>query len=320
MNLLEMFSGKRSIGAASAFLTQEESMTKAINVEIVDPMTAEQELNLINYKRALNRRRFMSNLGMAGLATAGATILAGCGGSSSATPTTPTMMAAGPSEADVLTFALNLEYLEASFYLYATTGSGLAAANTGSSPGAVTGGAKVTFTDQRTADIAAQIAQDEMEHVIFLRSGLTAAGVTPASMPAINLGALGIGFASQAQFLTLARAFEDTGVSAYAGAATLLTSTNLQYAAQILATEAYHSGNIRLNCVTQGVVCPPTDSMDIPPTETTFFALDSNGLALMRTPSQVLQIVFATTSTGVTKGGFYPNGINTTSATGISST
>jgi hypothetical protein len=254
-------------------------MPKELQAEILEPLTAEQELNLINYKRALNRRRFMSNLGMAGVATAGAAILAGCGGSGSnqPTPTTSMTMAAGPSEADVLTFALNLEYLEASFYLYATTGSGLAAANIGSSPGAVTGGAKVTFSDQKTSDIAAQIAQDEMEHVIFLRAGLTAAGVTPPSMPAINLGALGIGFASQTQFLTLARAFEDTGVSAYAGAATLLTASNLQYAAQILATEAYHSGNIRLNCVTQGVVCPATDTMDVPPTEQAFFPLDKNG-------------------------------------------
>lgn len=282
----------------------------------------EQELNLVQFNRALNRRRFLAGIGMAGASAAGASLLAACGGSgsSASTSATATTMAAGPSEADVLTFALNLEYLEASFYLFATTGSGLSSANTGSSPGAVTGGAKVTFSDQRTADIAAQIAQDEMEHVAFLRSGLTTAGVTPPSMPAINLGALGIGFGSQAQFLTLARAFEDTGVSAYAGAATLLTSTNLQYAAQILATEAYHSGNIRLNCVTQGVTCPQLDSLDIPPTEQAFFALDKNALALTRTPSQVLQIVYATTSTGVTKGGFFPNGVNTTSSTGISST
>ena len=70
---------------------------------------------------------------------------------------------------------------------------------------------------------------------------------------------------SQAEFLTLSRAFEDTGVSAYAGAATLLSGNNLQAAAQILAVEAYYAGNIRLNVVQQGITVPATDSQDVPP-------------------------------------------------------
>ena len=87
----------------------------------------------------------------------------------------------------------------------------------------------MTFTDPRIADIAAEINADETLHVKFLRSAL---GGSAVAEPVINLNALGIGFASQAQFLTLARAFEDTGVSAYAGAATLLSGNNLQAAAQ----------------------------------------------------------------------------------------
>ncbi|MGH9763178.1 MAG: ferritin-like domain-containing protein, partial [Blastocatellia bacterium] len=128
--------------------------------------------------------------------------------------------------------------------------------------------------------------------------------------PAINLNALGIGFANEAQFLTLSRAFEDTGVSAYAGAATLLTGNNLQAAAQILATEAYHAGNIRLNVVQNGITVPATDSMDIPPTEQAFFPVDSNALAIKRTPSQVLAIVYASQTAGTKSGGFFPNGVN----------
>ena len=70
-----------------------------------------------------------------------------------------------------------------------------------------TGGSKVTFTDSRVSDIAAEISADETLHVKYLRSALGSAAVAE---PKINLNALGIGFASQAQFLTLARAFEDT--------------------------------------------------------------------------------------------------------------
>jgi hypothetical protein len=134
---------------------------------------------------------------------------------------------------------------------------------------------------------------------------------------------LGLGFASQAEYLTLARAFEDTGVSAYAGAATLLTSNKiyLQAAAQILATEALHTGNLRLACILKNVAPFATDSIDIPPydpaidtggtaTTAAYFATDANGFALTRTPSQVLMIVYHTTSTGVTGGGFFPSGVN----------
>ncbi len=272
-----------------------------IKEEVIDPVQAEQELNRVRFTRALNRRRFMTGLGMAGVATAGASVLAACGSSHKTT----NVGAAGPSETDVLNFALNLEYLEASFYLYATTGSGLASADTGGT-GTVTGGAKVTFTDSRIADIAAEIATDEKTHVQFLRTALATSAV---SMPNINLGALGIGFASQAQFLTLARAFEDVGVSAYSGAATLLTGNNLQAAANILAVEAYHSGNIRLNIIQQGITVTAVDTADVLPTEQSFF-FDKNALAVNRTPSQVLAIVYANSAAGTAMGGFYPQGMN----------
>lgn len=278
---------------------------------IVDPTQLQQEINLVKYKRALARRNFIKNVGLAGAGVLGGAIIEGCGGNG-------LMHAAGPTPDDVLNFALNLEYLEAEFYSVATTGATLGSSVIGSSSMA-TGGNQVTFTDTYVADTAAEIARDEAEHVKFLRSALP----SPVAEPAINLGALGIGFGSQAQFLTLARAFEDTGVSAYGGAATLLTSnkTYLQAAAQILATEAYHAGNLRLSCILKNVAPFSTDSMDIPPydpaidsggTQTTsaYFPTDSNGLSLIRTPSQVLMIVYHTTSTGVTSGGFFPSGLN----------
>jgi hypothetical protein len=245
--------------------------------------TAEQELNLIGYKRALARRNFMKNIGIAGMGIAVGALAEGCSNPSLTNAQAPTI-----PQTDVLNFALNLEYLEAEFYSRAVTGNFLASSVTGAASTA-TGGAKVTFTDQRVADIAAEISNDEMLHVKFLRSAL---GGSAVAEPAINLNALGIGFATQAQFLTLARAFEDTGVSAYAGAATLL------------------SGNIRLYVVQDSITVPATDSQDVPPTEQHFFPTDANALAIKRTTSQVLAIVYANAAAGTKSGGFFPNGVN----------
>ena len=263
--------------------------------------TPEQESNLIQYKKNLGRREILGGLAMGGAGIAATAFFISCGDS-----TIMKVAAASPTEADVLNFALNLEYLEASFYLVATTGSGLSSADTGGT-GTVSGGNKVTFTDSRLSDIANEIAKDELAHVRFLRTALGSAAV---SQPNINLAALGIGFAGDNDFLNLARAFEDTGVSAYAGAATLLTAGNLQAAAQILAVEAYHAGNVRLEIVQKGITAAKTDSLDIPPTESAFFPVDANALALKRTPSQVLAIVYANAASGTTSGGFFPNGLN----------
>jgi hypothetical protein len=269
---------------------------------IVDPAKAEQELNLIRYKRAFARRNFIKNVGLAGAGIAAGAVIQGC--SDNSTSTNP--KAQSIPETDVLNFALNLEYLEAEFYSVAVTGNTLSSSVTGGTSTA-TGGAKVTFSDTRIADIANEIYNDELLHVKYLR---TALGGVAVAEPAINLNALGIGFGSQAEFLTLARAFEDTGVSAYAGAATLLTGNNLQAAAQILATEAYHAGNIRLNVVQQGITVTATDSLDVVPDEMHFFTVDANALAIKRTPSQVLAIVYANATAGTASGGFYPNGMN----------
>jgi hypothetical protein len=128
--------------------------------------------------------------------------------------------------------------------------------------------------------------------------------------PAINLEALGIGFANFREFLQLARAFEDVGVSAYAGAAPLITSkAYLQVAAQILAVEALHSGNIRKQVQEHLVPTTPVDSLDVlpPPSGKNFFTVNSQALAIIRTTSQVLSIVYGG---GTTSGGFFPDGVN----------
>jgi hypothetical protein len=255
----------------------------------------------------LGRRRFLSTLGTAGLA-AGAAALTGC--SDDGPIALPTIT---PSVLDILNFALNLEYLEASFYLYVSTGSGLSSTDMGSGAGTVTGGAKVNFVNGTIASAAAQLATDEREHVEFLRSTITAVGGTPIPMPNINLAAMGA-VTSDATFLSLARQLEGVGSSAYIGGAAYLTSSTqaLEYAAQILHLEAQHEAFLRGQCILSNVSSPAVDAQDRPPTSSQIFNTSpTTGLQPVRTTSQVLQIVYGVPGIiGASSGGFFPNGLN----------
>lgn len=247
----------------------------------------------------LGRRRFLKAAGLTGAGVAGLMFVGG---------QLVTASGAAVTDADILNFALNLEYLEAEFYSYATTGQGISASlftGTGTQ-GATTGGAAVTFdTTTPTKSVAAEIAKDELDHVTFLRNALGSAAV---AKPAINLAAL-TAMGSQASFLEVARAFEDTGVTAYAGAAPLLQSkTYLQAAAQIFATEALHSGNVRKLCVEQGTPQVTLDSQDVPPSASQYFSVNNSGLVATRTTAQVLAIVYG----GPAPGAFFPAGMNGT--------
>jgi hypothetical protein len=257
-------------------------------------------------EKLANRRGFIRGLGLAGSGLAA--VLA------------TREWAKGQStitDVDIVQFALNLEYLEAEFYTLAKTGQtidqlGIGITGSGNS-GATTGGQKVTFIAGSTLALSAnEIAQDERSHVAFLRQTLTSLGVQPIAKPAINLAALGTGFESQEAFINLARAFEDVGVSAYGGAAPLIQSkTILGAAARILATEALHTGNLRLHAALYQAPTITVDALDQapPPSGKAFFATDANALSLIRTPGQVLYIVFGGKANATT-GGFFPNGVN----------
>ncbi len=223
------------------------------------------------------------------------------------------------TDADIVQFALNLEYLEAEFYTVARTGKtidqfGVGITGSGNS-GPTTGGQKVTLFENSTlAASADEIGADERAHVNLLRSTLTSLGIQPIAKPAINLNALGIGFESQEGFLALARAFEDVGVSAYGGAAPLLQNkTILAAAARILAAEAEHTGNLRLHVALYQAQTAALDAVDIIPTPAgkRYISVDSNGLSAVRTPGQVLNIVYGGKA-NATSGGFFPAGVNGT--------
>jgi len=256
-------------------------------------------------EQLLHRRRFIQGLGLSGPALA-------------AFATKAHAQSPGITDVDIVNFALNLEYLEAEFYTYATTGKSIAEMGIGidgtGASGPTTGGQAVTFTDATlfTSDIAMQIAADERAHVTYLRTALKALGADVAAKPAINLAALGIGFASQTEFLAVARALEDVGVTAYSGAAPLVQNVGvLDAAARILGAENEHAANIRLQIAALEIATAALDGKDIlpPPTGSRFFSLDANGLTAARTPGEVLFLVYGNQA-GSSAGGFFPNGMN----------
>jgi hypothetical protein len=222
------------------------------------------------------------------------------------------------SVTDVLNFALNLEYLEANFYLYASTGTGLSSAQNGSGV-AVQGAPAKLALDANTLAVCKALAQDEVNHIADLRSAITSLGGSPIAQPLINLAANGV-ISTQAQFLAAARQFTALGGSAYVGSAQLLVSNAsvLTTAGQILGSEGQHAGVLAYLCVTQNITSPMIDAQDVPPSASNYFTVNStNALSPARNTSQVLGVVYGVSSsatttptTGKTMGGFFPNGVN----------
>lgn len=253
-------------------------------------------------RTAANRRAFLKGAGLTGIGLAGAALLGNKFGANE-----QKVEASSYSDAEILNFALNLEYLEAEFYLMSTYGTTLVkhgVISAADESGPTTGGKLVTGFGTK-ADMATALRENEVDHVLFLRKALGSAAV---KKPAINLNALGYGFASVSSWLKLARQFEDVGLSAYLGAAPLISSSEyLAAAGAILCTEAQHSGSIRWACISGGVASPAVDSLDVPPTSSAVYDINKNALSIPRTPSQVLNIVY---HGGHCSGGFYPDGMN----------
>ena len=286
-----------------------------------------------------DRRNFLRNAGLAGLGVLGTSALAGAGGiTASAAP--KAAAAAGPSDGAILNFALNLEYLEAEFYLHASYGRGLRNSLTEGkgTRGGVSGGRAVRFESHAIEQYAREIAEDEAAHVTFLRGALGRAAV---ARPAIDLkgsftaAARAAGlisakqtfdpFANENNFLLAAFLFEDVGVTAYKGAAPLIDNkTYLEAAAGILAVEAYHAGIVRTSLYAKGLqaavkkLSNARDSLDgrsdddrgIGSKEKgNLVPADRNSIAYSRTPGAVLNIVYLNPRS-VTRGGFFPAGVN----------
>ncbi|MHA6246690.1 ferritin-like domain-containing protein [Pontibacter sp. CAU 1760] len=131
---------------------------------------------------------------------------------------------------DVLNYALTLEYLESEFYQQGLDANGAIAAEN-----------RAFFTDVRDHEVA---------HVNLLKGVIESLNATPVSKPTFDFsagGAFPTWNSDPATFLTLAQAFEDTGVRAYKGQAANLVSNNnvLTAALQIHAVEARHAAIVR---------------------------------------------------------------------------
>ena len=123
---------------------------------------------------------------------------------------------------DILNFALTLEYLEAAFYKEAAGVKGLSSE--------VAGYVK-TFGDE------------EQEHVDALTATIRDLGGMPVEAPGVDFGDA---FSSADKFIALAITLEDTGVSAYNGAAPMIESKDLlATAGGIVQVEARHAAVIR---------------------------------------------------------------------------
>ena len=258
-----------------------------------------------------DRRRFLGRAAFASLGIVGAQHLMAPGVARAAGGSEPPAL----TDADILNFALNLEYLEAEYYLRGVFGRGLDQNNiTGEGlQGEVLGGSQVPFETPAIRQYAREIALDEAAHVRFLRSALGDAAV---ARPTIDLrdsftaaaqaaGLIGSGetfdpFADEDSFLLGAFIFEDVGVTAYKGAAPLIEDRGiLEAAAGILAVEAYHASNLRTVLFQRGLIretqaiSDARDALDGPEDLDQGIALggkanivpsDRNGIAFSRTP------------------------------------
>lgn len=247
---------------------------------------------------------------------------------------------AGPSDADIFNFALNLESLETEYYMRGTAGHGLDASDAGANPGAVNGGHMVPWQNQDLKEFMEEIARNELLHVRFYRHVLGSAAV---SRPAIDLAggfaaaakAAGLGdnfdpFASEMNFFLGGMLMEDVGVTAYHGAVAALKEREHQNAAAgILGVEAYHMGMARSTLYRMGTaarnaadaISAARNHLDgnlgldqgiVRNGHSNFVPRDANAQVFSRTPQQVLRIVYLTDHSGVSRGGLFPNGMNGT--------
>jgi hypothetical protein len=127
-------------------------------------------------------------------------------------------------DVDVLNFALTLEYLETEFYTRAAK--------------------QVKGLSSYESKLTRELRDNEAAHVDALVATIRKLGGKPTARPTFDFGGA---FGSRAAYLKTANTLEDTGVSAYNGAAPTIASVEVLAAAgSIVQVEARHAAMIRL--------------------------------------------------------------------------
>ena len=303
-----------------------------------------------------DRRTFLRLV--AGLATvAGGAPLVGCSGSplasasvsaqarAASTAAVASTGAVSAADAPIVNFALNLQYLAAQFYAYASSDNGLSASvltGTGAQGGPATGGLQLLAVDPAVARYASEIATDKASRLTELRAALSSAAV---SQPAIRLSAsVGLGASSENQttvasiigevasafgsdraFLSAALLFEDVSGAAFRGALPQVTGAAAQAVlSDLLADSTYHASLLRSALVAEGASDASLKSLSdvrerldgVAPPQAGAAAdgqdiLTSNGyvVAFSRSPPQALNVLYQTPA-AASAGGFFPQGLN----------
>lgn len=131
------------------------------------------------------------------------------------------LAAGGGGDAEILNFALTLEYLEADFYNVKGKEVGL---------------------HGQAQSYAKLFGEEEQEHVKALEAAIKSLGGTPVKKPRFSFPAT-----SESSFLGLALVLENTGVGAYNGAGPSIQSKQVLGAAgSIVQIEARHAAAISL--------------------------------------------------------------------------
>ncbi len=188
------------------------------------------------------RAGFLRKAGLGGAALVGGGALLGVPGAAFAGHTDAI------PDADILNYALTLEYLEATFYTQALGGggtTGVPASSARFNRGGITGAKQLAGFGGRIRssayDYLTDIRDHEVGHVDFLRGQLGAAAVGPCTFNfSSSLRDVG-------SFLSTAQVLENTGVMAYDGAIRYVDAGDvLQAGAQIATVEARHAAYLNL--------------------------------------------------------------------------
>ncbi|KAL2970312.1 hypothetical protein AAZX31_15G132100 [Glycine max] len=232
------------------------------------------------------------------------------------------------SDADLLEFPLNLEYLEAEFFLFRALGYGLdvAAPNlTGGGPPPI--GAKKVELDSLAKDVILQFAFQEVGHLRAIKSK-----VTGFPRPLLDLSSASFAklmdsafekplvppfdpYANSLNFIIASYVIPYVGLTGYVGVNPLLqNATSRKLVAPYKVTVAEFTNRISIHRSKLGNMGMKDEGIIVPRelgaesrVRGNILAGDDDSLAYSRTPEEILRIVYGSDHEDVCSG-FYPNG------------